>query len=73
MLTLVAAVNLMFWNTLASSPAAWRYTWHFVDSALPFAAYEAGRRIRIKRFEMECRPLVDRLAGMLAALEERSE
>ena len=57
MLTLVAAVNLMFWNTLASSPAAWRYTWHFVDSALPFAAYEAGRRIRIKRFEMECRPL----------------
>ena len=73
MLSLVVALNLMFWSDLGSRPTWWKYTWHFVGCALLFAVYPLVRKIRIKRFEAECRPLVDRLVRMLAALEERSE
>lgn len=46
---------------------------YFICSGIPFAGYEVIRRLRIKRFEGECRPLVDRLVRMLEALEERDE
>jgi hypothetical protein len=38
-------------------------------TALPFAAYGVGRWIRGRRFEMECRPLIDRLQSVLRTLE----
>jgi len=73
MLTMVAAMNLMFWSTLGSNPTWSKYAWHFIGSGMPFPAYAVGRRFRIQRFEAECRPLVDRMVRMLEALEEYSE
>jgi hypothetical protein len=37
--------------------------------AAHFAAYGSARRVRAKRFEKECRPLIDRLAAMLETME----
>jgi len=73
MLSMVAAMNLMFWSELGSRPTWTEYGWHFFGCALPFAVYQLGRRFRIRRFEAECRPLVDRLVRMLEALEDFSE
>jgi hypothetical protein len=44
-----------------------------IGSALPFVAYELGRRVRVRRFEAECLPLVERLTALAQSLEERSE
>jgi hypothetical protein len=35
----------------------------------PFAGYAIGRRVRRKRFEKECRPLIERLEGVLGIME----
>ena len=37
------------------------------------AAYELGMWVRRKRLEGECRPLIEQLSAMQAALEERFE
>jgi hypothetical protein len=47
--------------------------WHLAGSLFPFAAYYGGAKLRVKRFEFECRSLVDRLTAMQEVLEERSE
>ena len=39
------------------------------STAAPFAAYALGRRIRGKRFEKECRPLIERLQRVLEIME----
>ena len=60
--------NLMFTKlserTLSGILGALAFT-----TALPFAAYGIGRWIRARRFEMECRPLIDRLERVLRTLE----
>ena len=38
-------------------------------TAVPFAAYAFGRWIRNKRFEKQCRPLIDRLEAVLETME----
>jgi hypothetical protein len=38
-------------------------------SALPFAAYALGSRSRARRFEKQCRPLIDRLESVLQTME----
>ena len=38
-------------------------------TAIPFAAYTLGRWDRRKRFEKECRPLIDRLEAVLQTME----
>jgi hypothetical protein len=38
-------------------------------SATPFAVYGFGRWLRGKRFEKECRPLIDRLESVLQSIE----
>lgn len=50
-----------------------RIGWHLFATALPFAVYEFGRRVRILRFESECRPIIDRLSAIRRELEEASE
>jgi hypothetical protein len=39
----------------------------------PFAAFAFGLKVRAKRYAMEYRPLVERLAAMRAALEEDAQ
>ena len=38
--------------------------------AAHFAAYASARRVRGKRFEKECRPLIDRLEAVLQTMED---
>ena len=73
MLALVATLNLMSWSPPSGRPWWWRFGGHPFDSALPFAVYAVGRRFRARRFEAECRPLVNRLVRLLEAIEERDE
>ena len=39
-------------------------------AAAPFAAYALARKIRTRRFERECRPLIERLESVLNTMEE---
>ncbi|MCX6626585.1 MAG: hypothetical protein NTW28_03015 [Candidatus Solibacter sp.] len=41
-----------------------------LTTATPFAVTALGRRIRGRRFEKECRPLIDRLESLLKTMEE---
>jgi hypothetical protein len=47
--------------------------WRLFASALPFGAVEFGLWIRRKRLTAECRPLLNQLAAMQAAIEEYPE
>ena len=40
-----------------------------VATALPFAVHALGSRVRRKRFEKQCRPLIERLERALATME----
>jgi hypothetical protein len=43
---------------------------HFAyTTAIVFGTYALGRHVRRKRFEKECRPLIDRLESVLQAME----
>jgi hypothetical protein len=66
MASLVAGMNL----ALAPTHRWWLRA---VASGLPFAAFELGMWVRRRRFDLECRPLLDQLAAMRSALEERFE
>ena len=62
--------NLMFashWPQMTLSRA---FTALAFTTATPFAAYAFGRWIRGKRFEKECRPLIDRLESLLKTMED---
>ncbi len=63
--SLVVSMNLV----LGSSH---RLPVRLIASALPFGAYEVGMWVRRKRFEAECRPLLNQLIAMKNDLEERS-
>ena len=52
-------------------PATNRFWMRLLVSALPFVAFEFGLWLRRKRFDLECRPLIDQLSAMRSALEER--
>jgi hypothetical protein len=47
--------------------------WHAGLTLLPFAAYRPAVYLRGKRWNLECRPLVERLTGLLESIEECSE
>jgi hypothetical protein len=40
---------------------------------MPFAGFSFGRWVRSKRFDKECRPLIDRLERVLATMQEPME
>jgi hypothetical protein len=67
---MVAGMNLMFLDSMQSKTPVMRLLWHSFGTALPFAGYEIGLRLRRRRFEVQCRPLLDRLIDMKAGLEE---
>jgi hypothetical protein len=70
---LAACLNL----TLAGPPATQalpsRIASHTAATLFPFAAFAFGLKVRAKRYAMEYRPLVERLAAMRAALEEDAQ
>jgi hypothetical protein len=72
-LFLAGVINMVLLGLPRSTPPLRRLCWHLIGFALPFAVYELGRWIRARRFEAECRPLLDRLTALLHALEERPE
>src|SRR3954447_5411716 len=63
---LVIGMNLML-------TGAHRWWLRAAASGAPFLAYELGMWVRRRRFELECRPLIDQLSAMESALEERAE
>ena len=75
---LIFAVVALFENVWVESlPVRW--TWpvrsasHVLATALPFGALELGRWVRIRRFERECRPILDRLTAIEQSLREDAE
>jgi len=67
---LAAGVNVMM---LDAPMAAQRLTSHAAATLLPFAAFAVALKVRAKRYAMEYKPLVERLAAIKAALEEHAE
>ncbi len=64
--SVVIGMNLM----LAETHRLWL---RLIASGLPFMAFELGMWVRRKRFDLECRPLIDQLDAMRSALEERAD
>jgi hypothetical protein len=64
MAAIVIGMNL----TLPDSHRLWLRA---LVSGLPVLGFEFGMALRRKRFELECRPLIDQLSAMRSALEER--
>jgi hypothetical protein len=50
-----------------------RIIWQLLAGLAPFAGYELGRRVRARRFQSECQPLVDQLRAIGESLKERAE
>jgi hypothetical protein len=70
--SLVLAENLCF--AWLHAPNLWaRAGWHIFATLAPFAGYELGRRVRFKRFEAECLPLIAQLRAVEQSLEEREK
>jgi hypothetical protein len=67
-LPFMAAVVIGMNLTLPSTNRIWL---RLLVSALPFAGFEFGMAMRRKRFDLQCRPLIDQLTAMRSALEER--
>jgi hypothetical protein len=65
----VIGFNLM---TVPPSGATWmrQLTMHCSATTFPFVAYWLGVKFRAKRFDLECRPIVEKLLSMKLALEE---
>jgi hypothetical protein len=70
-IALVAAgSNLMFAGPSAAEALPARIVSHTAATLVLFAAFAFGLKVRAKRYAMDDRPLVERLAAMKAALDE---
>jgi hypothetical protein len=72
MITLVVGFNVLWWSPAHHNSLFRTVVAHSNATAFPFLAYWLGARIREKRFDMECRPIVEKLLSMKQALAERS-
>jgi hypothetical protein len=66
-------VNLMFLGPSATHTVASRIASHTAMTLILVAVFALGLKVRAKRYAMEYKPLVQRLAAMKAALEERAQ
>jgi hypothetical protein len=66
-------INLMFAGRSATESLPSRIASHIAVTLLPFVAFAFGLKVRAKRYTMEYKPLLERLAAMKAALEERAQ
>ena len=72
-IALVAAgVNLMFAGLSATKTFPLRIASHTAFTLFPFAAFAFGLKLRAKRYAIEYKPLLERLAAIKAALEEHA-
>jgi hypothetical protein len=63
---LVLGMNLVLWGV--------HRVWiRVLACALLFVAFETGSWVRRRRFELECRPLIDQLSALRTSLEEPRE
>jgi hypothetical protein len=73
-IALVAAgINLMFAGPSATEALPSRIASHTAFTLFPFAAFAFGLKVRAKRYSMEYKPLVERLAAIKAAIEEHAQ
>jgi len=64
--------NAIVISSYGKSTVTERVIGHAMGAILPVLIYVAGRAVRERRWEVECRPLVDRLTALLETLEERA-
>ena len=73
-IALVAAgANLMFAVPWATETLPFRIASHTAVTLFPFAAFAFGLKVRAKRYALEYKPLVERLAAIKATLEEHAQ
>ncbi len=72
-LTVLGGFNIMFFGEAWSAGRSPRIAIHLAGSALCVAAICLGLFIRRKRFEAECRPLLNQLASLRASLEQANQ
>jgi Flp pilus assembly protein TadB len=65
------ATNVFFAATGHPRTIWLRVAWHAFGTVAPFAGFELGRRVRYKRFEHECLPLIAQLRAVERSLAER--
>ena len=70
---IATGANLMFAGPWAPETLRLRIAYHTVITVVPFAAFTFGLKVRAKRYAMEYKPMVERLAAMKAALEDRTQ
>jgi hypothetical protein len=68
-----AGINLMFAGPSATETLISRIASHSAATLSPFAAFAFALKVRAKRYVREYKPLVERLAAMKAAFEERAQ
>jgi hypothetical protein len=68
-----AGANLIFAAPWATETMGSRIASHTAVTLVPFAAFAFGLKVRAKRYAMEYKPLLERLAAMKAALAERAQ
>ncbi len=72
LITMVVGFNVMWWSPANHTSLFRTVVVHSNATAFPFLAYWLGAKIRAKRFDVECRPIVEKLLSMKQALAERS-
>jgi hypothetical protein len=64
--------NAIVISSYGKSSVIERVIGHALGVILPVTIYAVGRAMRARRWEAECRPLVDRLTALLGTLEEQA-
>ena len=64
--------NAIVISSYGKSTVGERVFGHAIGVTLPVMIYLVGRAVRARRWEVECRPLADRLIALLETLEERA-
>jgi hypothetical protein len=68
-----ASINLMYLSAPGNQTVPSRIASHTAVTLFLVAAFAFGLKLRAKRYAMEYKPLLERLAAMKAALEERAQ
>ncbi len=67
----VVGFNLLYWTPAHHATLYKAILMHANATAFPFVAYWLGVKIRARRFDLECRPIMEKLLSMKQALQER--
>ena len=68
-----ASVNVMYSRASAGQELSTRIASHAAITLFLAAAFALGLKVRAKRYAIEYRPLLERLAALKAAIEERAQ